>query len=246
METIANRLLQLRKEHGLSQEELAEQLKVSRQAVSKWERGDALPDLENLILLSELYGTSLDLLVGRQSRPAAEGEEASAPPVEIQENSSDAGEADGNTTEEDAELTAEEDDDTAMPDEDEEIEAEGEDGTSIVIEGAENDQEGRGFAAFLEKAVPYPILATIGFLLWGFLGHGWHLSWILFVTIPVYYSLLEAFRKRRADVFAYPVLVTVIYLFFGMGKSLWHPLWVLYLTVPVYYCIAEAIDAHRK
>lgn len=57
-------LQELRKKNGLSQEELADKLGVSRQAVSKWERGEALPDIENLIALAKLYGVSLDDLVG--------------------------------------------------------------------------------------------------------------------------------------------------------------------------------------
>ena len=59
----ANRLVQLRKDHGLSQEELAEKLGVSRQAVSKWERAESSPDTDNLIALAELYHISLDTLV---------------------------------------------------------------------------------------------------------------------------------------------------------------------------------------
>ena len=59
----ANRLLQYRKQHKLSQEELAEKIGVSRQAVSKWERAEAAPDTDNLILLAELYGVSLDELL---------------------------------------------------------------------------------------------------------------------------------------------------------------------------------------
>lgn len=245
MMTIASRLLQLRKERGLSQEELAEKLKVSRQAISKWERGDALPDLENLILLSELYGISLDRLVGRDSAPAPDKENVTAPSLETQEDGTVVEEKDGGTDDTDEE-TPEEDDTDGFDEDDEENETTEIEGLSIVIEGPKTKQERRGFSAFLEEAVPYPILATIIFLLWGFLGDGWQLAWILFVTIPLYYSLLEAFRRRRVDVFAYPVLVTVVYLFLGMAKRLWHPLWVLYLTVPVYYCIAEAIDAHRK
>ena len=60
---IANRLVQLRKEHHLSQEELAEKIGISRQAVSKWERAESPPDTDNIILLSKLYHISIDELL---------------------------------------------------------------------------------------------------------------------------------------------------------------------------------------
>ena len=60
---IANRLVELRKKNNLSQEALAGKLGISRQAVSKWERAEASPDTDNLILLARLYGVSLDELL---------------------------------------------------------------------------------------------------------------------------------------------------------------------------------------
>jgi transcriptional regulator with XRE-family HTH domain len=60
---IANRLVELRKKSGLSQEDLAAKLGLSRQAVSKWERAEASPDTDNLICLAKLYGVSLDSLL---------------------------------------------------------------------------------------------------------------------------------------------------------------------------------------
>ena len=48
---------------GLTQEEIAEKVGVSRQAVAKWERGDTMPDIESCIALTEIYGTTLDALV---------------------------------------------------------------------------------------------------------------------------------------------------------------------------------------
>lgn len=60
---IANRLIELRKKSGLSQEQLAEKLGLSRQAVSKWERAEASPDTDNLICLAKIYNVSLDELL---------------------------------------------------------------------------------------------------------------------------------------------------------------------------------------
>lgn len=57
-------LRQIRRERRLSQEELAERLKVSRQAVSKWEQGSGYPEVEKLLLLSEVLSVSLDRLMG--------------------------------------------------------------------------------------------------------------------------------------------------------------------------------------
>lgn len=53
----------LRKQNNLSQEQLAENLNVSRQAVSKWESNIGYPDISNLILLRDIFGFTLDYLV---------------------------------------------------------------------------------------------------------------------------------------------------------------------------------------
>lgn len=70
-------LLSLRREKGLSQAELAEELGVSRQAVSRWEAGLAVPSGENLIALSRVYGVTVEELY-RNGR----GEEPPKPPLD--------------------------------------------------------------------------------------------------------------------------------------------------------------------
>lgn len=58
-----NNLKAYRKEAGMTQEQTAEALGVSRQAVANWERGETLPDLENVIKLADIYGVTVDYLV---------------------------------------------------------------------------------------------------------------------------------------------------------------------------------------
>ena len=58
-----NKLYELRKQKGFSQEELANRLNVSRQTVSKWEVGESTPDMDNLVAISNLFDISLDELV---------------------------------------------------------------------------------------------------------------------------------------------------------------------------------------
>lgn len=58
------KLAELRRQKGLSQIELAEAMSVSRQAVSMWESGATIPSIDNLILLSRLYGVSVDEILG--------------------------------------------------------------------------------------------------------------------------------------------------------------------------------------
>ena len=61
--TFSEKLYQLRRQKGMSQEELADRLEVSRQAVSRWEMGTTLPDAKNLLQLSEIFGVSIDYLL---------------------------------------------------------------------------------------------------------------------------------------------------------------------------------------
>lgn len=59
----ADKLILLRKKAGWSQEELADQMNVTRQSVSKWEGAQSVPDLEKMLRLSELFGVSTDYLL---------------------------------------------------------------------------------------------------------------------------------------------------------------------------------------
>lgn len=63
---LSKKLVSLRKRKRLSQMELAEMLQVSRQAISKWETGKAVPSIENLKCLSELYQISMDDLISSE------------------------------------------------------------------------------------------------------------------------------------------------------------------------------------
>lgn len=60
---LPDKLAFLRKAKGLCQQELADEMNVSRQAVSKWESGNVMPSLDNLIYLSKLYGVTIDSLI---------------------------------------------------------------------------------------------------------------------------------------------------------------------------------------
>ena len=62
--TIADRIQSLRKSKGMSQEELADAVGVSRQAVSKWESEQATPDLDKVVIMSDIFEVTTDYLLG--------------------------------------------------------------------------------------------------------------------------------------------------------------------------------------
>ena len=197
---LGDNLYTLRKEKGLSQDEFAEKLGVSRQAVSKWERNEAYPDTENLIAISRFYNVTIDDLINKSLDTGASSALSAQPKFSDSTNNDD-----------------DDDDDDAKND--------GKNGWRIWYN------------------LPYPIIVTVAYLLWGALtSNGWAIGWTLYVTIPIYYSIIDAIRKKRLTHFAYPVIVTFIFLLFGMLFGIWHPLWVIFTTVPIYYSIASAID----
>ena len=69
-----DKLIQLRREKGYSQEQLADLLKVSRQSVSKWEAGQSMPELNKLIVLADLFGSTVDYLVKEDLEPGQESQ----------------------------------------------------------------------------------------------------------------------------------------------------------------------------
>lgn len=89
---MADRLVELRKKSGYSQEELADKLGISRQAVSKWERAESAPDTDNLIALSKLYNTSIDVMLDinevSSSVPLKNGNE-SADTIKVSDSKAD-------------------------------------------------------------------------------------------------------------------------------------------------------------
>ena len=247
----ANRLYELRKEKGLSQEELAEKLGVSRQAVSKWERSEASPDTDNLIALAKIYDLSLDELVyGKKndepSEPESEEKKGTNKidigPTGIFLESDDGDKMHINlrgikVTEGKHIIHIDESSDDDDDDDDDDFDE----------DDVESIKKSGGKAKFW-LSLPYPIICTITYILLGcfdVLGGFGH-SWIIFVTIPIYYSIVHAIAKKRFCDFAYPVFCAFTFLYLGMYHGNWHPSWVIFITIPVYYSIAGFLDKRRK
>ena len=73
---LGEKIAQLRRKNGWSQEELADKMGVSRQAVSKWESGQTMPDLERILRLSSLFGVTIDYLLKDGAEPEIPQSEA--------------------------------------------------------------------------------------------------------------------------------------------------------------------------
>ncbi len=223
----ANRLANYRKKAGLSQEELAEKLGVTRQAVSKWECGESSPDTDNLIALAKLYNVTIDELIYGESKK----EEKKEPFIHVK------GE-DGEVKINGVHVDIEDDEGNKVHIGDDGIKLKGhKEERKVVIE------DKTLFEVILSSLVPLAV--TVAYLLCGFLipnGEGWRNYWVLFFLIPILPSLFLAIRKRRFCVFAFPVLATAVYLALGMFINLWHPTWVIFLCIPIYYIIFGPID----
>ena len=79
---LAEKIMELRKKNGWSQEELAYQLGVSRQSVSKWESGASIPDLDRILKLSQIFGVSTDYLLKEEIEMVPEIVSVQTEPVE--------------------------------------------------------------------------------------------------------------------------------------------------------------------
>ncbi len=210
---IANRLVSLRKSNNFSQEALAEKLGISRQAVSKWERAEASPDTDNLILLSRIYGISLDELLKTEDEiPVAETKDS----CEEQDNGR-------------GEIVVQEDGRNSFE----------KDRESCEEEKDEEEEESK-LIGILER-IPMLWIVIFVYLLTGFFWGAWGVNYILFLWIPIWNSLVAAIERKNAYCFAYPVFVTLVYLCLGTFFYAWHPGWIVYLTIPVYYSIAARI-----
>ena len=220
-EILGNKLYELRKEARLSQEEFADKIGVSRQAVSKWERGETLPDMDNLITIAKLFKTSLDWLIDNETT------------TNLNENSKD--------------LVNEENANQSEDDNFSDFDVDCITNPNLAIEKQINQTEKTPKNRIIIgiENIPYAILVTIAYLIWGFFAdgsRGWSIGWTLFLTIPVFDSIIDCFKYKKVEEFCYPVFVAFIYCLIGMAWNLWHPYWVIFITVPIFDIIAEVID----
>jgi transcriptional regulator with XRE-family HTH domain len=93
----------------------------------------------------------------------------------------------------------------------------------------------------------FPMIMTFLFFFVG-ANISWEWSWLFFLCVPIYYTLVEAIEKRDPRKFAYPVLVLLPYFFFGFvgspaffSEGLW-----LFATIPFYYIIADHVQGKKK
>lgn len=266
----ANRLLNYRKQHGLSQEELAAKIGVSRQAVSKWERAEASPDTDNLIELAKIYGVTLDELISG----TGESNENSEQPPEPEPPKKDNGETDDNPPRDKVSFKngihvhSKDGDKVDISFKGIHVHDKNGDKVDIDWNGINVEESGKKHVFTDENgdihiseeikrsertrkilhSIPVAPTAVALYLIFGFLNicGGWAAGWLVLLSIPIYYTLVDAVCHRRPNEFAYPVLVAAVYLWLGLFYSLWHPWWIIFFTIPLYYCITEIYNKSKE
>lgn len=240
---IADRLVKMRKKNGYSQEELADKLGLSRQAVSKWERAEASPDTDNLICLAKLYNVSLDDLLNTSDDVDTIIKEQVEPEKKAEESKDES----DNTTKEDEKkdsTTTEESKDEKTASEKKGHEKVNIDRTGIHIiddDGSEvhvgcsgihikeatNDIKGK-FKYHKEHCFnkkhavdgiilsSLMLLALVGYVLLGTLANMWYNGWVIFFIPEIIASLVRAIEYRKFSKFNIAFVATFAFFFICM------------------------------
>ena len=245
---MAQRLVDRRKAAGLSQEALAAQLGVSRQAVSKWERSESSPDTDNFIALAALYGVSLDELLYGEAVDDVDGSEDSSAGTDASDEAEDAEASAEHAERGDKPLV-----DISLargihvidPDKGEEVHV-GWNGIHVT-----NDRKG-------EEVHVGPGGVHVDTLEDD--GHSVHTNADGTVTIDgeTFSSWKEAHDKldhhgkhfhtrlgRAWNKFPFPALVALAYLALGIAYGTWGMGLFLVFLIPVYYAVGDFIDRHH-
>lgn len=245
---MAQRLVDRRKAAGLSQEALAAQLGVSRQAVSKWERSESSPDTDNLIALAALYGVSLNELLYGEAVDDADCSEDSDAGAEASDEAEEDEDSADNTSRSDKPLV-----DISLahgihvidPDKGEEVHV-GWNGIHVT-----NDRKG-------EEVHVGPGGVHVDTLEDD--GHSVHTNADGTVTIDgeTFSNWKEAHDKldhhgkhfhtklgRAWNKFPFPTLVALAYLALGIVYGTWGMGLFLVFLIPIYYAIGDFIDRRR-
>jgi transcriptional regulator with XRE-family HTH domain len=237
---IANRLVQLRKQNNLSQEELAMRLGISRQAISKWERAESSPDTDNLIALAGLYKMSLDELVRSDLPPEPTAYTASyRPEPETEEEDTgetfagpDLAEPSFSMETKKAAVTFGEGLGSVAVNVEKEAPEDEPRSSDPLPEGSFYDTpEGKKHTESWLYQIPYPLFITTLYLVLGFFFNQWHPGWLVFLTIPLHY--MPEKEKRFPYLLGNPVMVALVYLVLGFYFNLWHPGWMIFLLIPI-------------
>ena len=242
---MAQRLVDRRKAAGLSQEALAAQLGVSRQAVSKWERSESSPDTDNLIALAALYGVSLDELLYGEAVDDADCSEDSDAGAEASDEAEEDEDSADNTSRSDKPLV-----DISLahgihvidPDKGEEV--------HVGWNGIHVTNERKGEEVHVGPGgVHVDTLEDDG--------HSVHTNADGTVTIDgeTFSSWKEAHDKldhhgkhfhtklgRAWNKFPFPALVALAYLALGIVYGTWDMGLFLVFLIPIYYAIGDFID----
>jgi len=224
---IADRLIKLRKKYGYSQEELADKLGLSRQAVSKWERAEASPDTDNLICLAKLYGVSLDELLSTDDSVETIVEE------QVKKDSP--------KKEEGIHLV---DDDGS------EVHIHGKHIT-LVDENGNKVEKDHFMSEFDKKNVALTSIlggvALITYILLGVFLHMWWNAWVVFFVPEIIASVVRVIHHKNLNKFNMAFLSCFVFFFVcmilpGKDANLWHPMWTVFLAIPVYHSIVGSIN----
>ena len=222
---IANRLVNLRKQNNLSQEALAEKLGLSRQAVSKWERAEASPDTDNLILLARLYGVSLDELLQTDDEiPVSETASASESTSEST-SESDRNEEHGSSSKRKSHPY------TEYLDREGEFVHVGFDGVHVREKNGKEVHVGwKGI--YVEEDGLEEVHVD---------GDG---VYVKREPVDVYEKWEHGAKHVKTHfLFCFPMdlLVVIAYISYGMMYNIWHPTWIIFFAIPIWHSLVECV-----